>query len=60
MPRYAVYLTRTVTEYVTHYCDAESPDEAGEAALAVADELDWQTDFDAYGGTEIAAIDTLQ
>lgn len=56
MPRFTVSMSRRVVEYAT--VEVTAPDEAAavEAALEGADTADWQTDFDAYGPVEDAAI----
>jgi hypothetical protein len=59
MPRYAVYMSRPAVEYVTVYVDAHDEAAARDAALALNadDAQDWRTDFEAYGPTEVDAVD---
>ncbi len=57
MPKFDVYMTRRVTEYVTVSVDAPDEFAAAEAALEGADSAEWSTDYDDAWPAEVCAID---
>ena len=62
MPRYAVRMIRTLTEYATEYPDAPNEGEARKLALAEASNGDciWNTDYEYISDAVVEYVDTLQ